>query len=215
MQQVAQYLATLLQEAKLVLSKEVQQNLVKYLKLLHKWSQVHNLTAIKDPLAMVSYHILDSLSILPFLATKGPVLDVGTGAGLPGIPLAIVCTDMNFILLDSKLKKINFVQHVVTSLQLTNVQVVNARIENYLANFKMATIVSRAFASIATFAKLSNNLADSATLFIAMKGKRDKAMLEDLPAGFKVIEFASVKVPGLEAPRTLVVFRKASNQIES
>lgn len=207
---VKQYLISGVQEQGLKITDTAVENLTRYILLLHKWNQAYNLTAVQDPLLMVDCHILDSLTVLPFLQ-KGPILDVGTGAGLPGLPLAIVCPQREFILLDSKRKKINFINHVIALLQLTNVRAIHTRVEDYKPQEAIPIIVSRAFAANMLFANSCDHLADTNTCFIAMKGKKSKALAENLPNEYKFINFETVNAPrtaGSDGERTLIFFKK-------
>lgn len=183
---------------------------LEYAELLLKWGKAFNLTGARDAPTIITQHIQDSLSLLPFLTDTRTILDVGTGAGLPGIPLAIARPDLKFILLDSTRKKINFVQHVVTSLQLANVDPRCARVETLVDQLPADMIVTRAVASLGEFAGLIRAICSPDTKIIAMKGRRDQAELEaqQLPADFKLLNIEDVKVPGLAAERCLVFLGK-------
>ncbi len=191
-----------------------QLKLIEFVNLLVKWSKVYNLTTVRDAEGIIKIHILDSLTVLPFIADSKNVLDVGTGAGLPGIPLAIACPGIQFSLVDSQQKKINFVQHVITSLALTNVTAVWQRIETLQANSPSGdgvdTIVSRAFASLSEFVNLIVNICDSKTKIVAMKGRYEIVQQEQqqLPATFELGNIERVSVPGIDAERCLVFLRR-------
>ena len=177
--------------------------LIRYLELLARWNQAYNLTAVREPAEMVSKHVLDSLAILPFVA--GPtVADVGTGAGLPGIPLAVARPDLRFTLVDSNGKKTRFVTQAVAELRLANVTVIQARAEDWTPPALFDQVVSRAFASLADFAKLAGGLAAPGGRLLAMKGTEPKDELAAIPAGFRVLQVHPLKVPGLDAERCLV-----------
>lgn len=181
--------------------------LLSYVELLTRWNQAYNLTAVRDPVEMVSKHLLDSLAILPFVT--GPTLaDVGTGAGLPGIPLALARPDLRLTLIDSNGKKTRFVTQAVAELKLKNVTVVQARTEAWQAPAPFAQVVSRAFASLADFAKLAGGLAAPGGRLLAMKGADPQDEIAALPAGFRVLAVHPLKVPGLDAERCLVELEK-------
>ncbi len=181
-----------------------------YSELLIKWGGVFNLTAARTVEQIMTEHVQDSLSLLPFLTNVTSVLDVGTGAGLPGIPLSIAREDVQFKLLDSRQKKINFVQHVVTSLQLPNVQPICSRVETLSLSDRVDMVVSRAFASLYDFTSVIDGLCDDNTQIIAMKGRVEQAKVEaeQLPRGFKLLNIEKVVVPGVAKERCLVFLAK-------
>ena len=181
--------------------------LLAYVGLLARWNQAYNLTAIRDPQEMLTKHVLDSLAVLPFVAPT-PCLDVGTGAGLPGIPLAIARPDIRFTLLDSNGKKTRFVTQAVAELKLGNVDVVQARTEAWAAPAPFPQVLSRAFASLQDFAKLAGGLAAPGGRLLAMKGARPDEEIAALPAGFRLLAVHPLKVPGLDAERCLVELEK-------
>lgn len=202
-----------LQKMGVTLCDVTQQKLLEYVALLAKWSKVYNLTTVRDPGQIVALHVLDSLSVLPYLNEVGSVLDVGTGAGLPGIPLAIACPNISFRLVDSQQKKISFIQHVITSLGLTNVAATQQRVEVLRANSTVDhgfdVIVSRAFASLQEFVKLINNVCNTQTKIIAMKGRRELVLQEVglLPPDYQLINIETVTVPGVDGERCLVFLK--------
>ena len=180
-----------------------QAKLLAYLDLLQRWSRAYNLTAIRDPAEMISRHLLDSLSVLPWI--RGPqLLDAGTGAGLPGVPLAIARPDLAVTLLDSTGKKVRFLNHVARELRLENVYPVQARLESYAPEGAFDTIVSRAFSSLAAFAGAARHLAGTAPL-LAMKGRYPSDELGGLPAWVRVESVEKLTVPGLQEDRHLVI----------
>jgi len=199
-----------LQQMQINLPDSAKQQLLDYVALLAKWSKVYNLTTLREPEQIISHHILDSLTLLPFLGNVQTVLDVGTGAELPGIPLAIARPDISFRLIDSQQKKVNFIQHVITSLKLTNVSAVWARIETLESYPAVDMVVSRAFASLNDFVTLIAKLCDSKTQIIAMKGKTEQVLNEQkhLPKEFNLVSIKAVRVPSLEAERCLVFLTK-------
>lgn len=205
-------LAEGLSAANLNISESTQLQFVEYIKLLVKWNAVHNLTAIRDPFEMVKRHVLDSLALLPdldnFCKNRSPgqvsVLDVGTGAGLPGILLALCRPEQSFTLLDSNQKKIAFVQHVILSLKLSNVIAVCSRVEQYRSAVLFDWIISRAFASLSDFVALSHPLCKRDGKLVAMKGVIDPAEVANVSSDYVIEKIVPVQIPGLAAQRTLV-----------
>ncbi|KPK69884.1 MAG: hypothetical protein AMJ84_08770 [Acidithiobacillales bacterium SM23_46] len=188
----------------LALEPGCAQQLVAYVHLLERWAGTHNLTAVRDPQEMIGRHLLDSLAVLPYL--RGPqVIDVGTGAGLPGIPLACASPDLQFTLLDSNRKKLAFVRQAVHALSLRNVAVVAARVEDFRSERKFATLVSRAFASIPDMLAACGHLAGPDTRILAMKGVLPREELAHMPPSFQVIDVIALEIPGLDAERHLVI----------
>ena len=184
---------------------EQQARLVAFLGLLVRWNQAYNLTAVRDPLEMVAKHLLDSLAIAPFLFGE-TVLDVGTGAGLPGLPLAILAPERRFWLLDGNNKKVRFVRQAVLELGLMNVEPVQARIEAYRPGRKFSTIVSRAVAAEAVLPVLAADLCDRPGRLLLMKGRSDEASDERAWASLNPIVHR-LTVPFLDAPRHLIELR--------
>ncbi|MDG4562928.1 MAG: 16S rRNA (guanine(527)-N(7))-methyltransferase RsmG [Candidatus Competibacter sp.] len=174
-----------------------------FLSLLERWNRAYNLTAVRDPKAMVVRHVLDSLSILPWLEGMR-VLDVGSGAGLPGIPLAIVRPDCEFVLLDSNGKRTRFMNQVVAELKLANVSVVRSRIEDYRPAILMNSVVSRAFATLAEMVAEAGRLCAPEGRLLAMKGVFPDDELARLPSGYNVVGVYPLQVPDLDAERHLV-----------
>lgn len=195
-------LAAGIAEMDLSVSLEAQQKLLSYLELLQKWSKVYNLTAVRDPLEMVTLHLLDSLSVLPYIKAQS-LLDVGSGAGLPGIVLAICRPQLQVTTIDTVQKKAIFMRQVKGELGLENLEVVHARVENYQATEKFEAIISRAFSEIALFIKLTKHLIAENGQWLAMKGVAPQQELEGLEIKFNSIIL--LKVAGLEAERHLVV----------
>ncbi|MCB1724456.1 MAG: 16S rRNA (guanine(527)-N(7))-methyltransferase RsmG [Chromatiaceae bacterium] len=189
------------------LDADQQERLVGYLELLERWNKVFNLTAVRDRADMVRRHLLDSLSILPWVVA-GPVLDVGTGAGLPGIPLAIARPQLAFSLLDSNGKKTRFVRQVVAELGLANVEVINGRVEALARPRAFTRITSRAFATLADMLAGSDALLADGGRWLAMKGAAPLAELRELPNGIDA-EVVELQVPGEPGRRHLVIMQRA------
>jgi 16S rRNA (guanine527-N7)-methyltransferase len=210
-----------LKALKLDCSLDVQARLLDYVRLLDKWNRVYNLTAVRDPAQMVARHLLDSLTVLPFLDKElgaelngagGRILDVGTGAGLPGIPLALLSAqpypERQFVLLDSNSKKTRFMQQAVAELALENVQVVHARTESFRAEAGFDVVVSRAFASVADMLAGAGQHCKPGGVMLAMKGANPSAELADLDAAFVLEKVHQLQVPGLDEERHLVCLRR-------
>lgn len=175
-----------------------------FLRELSKWNAAYNLTAIRDPVQMVTHHLLDSLSVLPYLHGEC-CLDIGTGAGLPGLVLALARPQTRWTLLDSKSKKIRFLQHIVLELKPANVELVTGRAEHYEPSRRFSTIISRAFGSLADFQRITAHLNAKDGHLLAMKGTwpgHELAELVDVKP-----EVVKLQVPGLESERHLVIFR--------
>lgn len=174
-----------------------------YLSLLERWNRAYNLTAVRDPEAMVIRHVLDSLSILPWL--RGPrVLDVGSGAGLPGIPLAIARPEHEFYLLDSNGKRTRFLIQAVAELRLGNVEVVRGRVEDYRPETPFDSVVSRAFATLVDLVADAGRLCAPEGRLLAMKGVFPDDELARLPPSYRVVGVYPLRVPSLDAERHLV-----------
>jgi 16S rRNA (guanine527-N7)-methyltransferase len=195
-----------LAELKRQLGKGQADQLLAYLGLLARWNRSYNLTAVRDPAIMVRRQLLDSLSILPWL-DQGPVLDVGTGAGLPGIPLAIARPDQNFSLLDSNGKKTRFVTQVVGELGLANVEVIRSRVEQLDRPQHYARIISRAFATLAEMVEKTAPLLAPDGCWLAMKGTAPLVEHADLPVDL-VVKTVALQVPGERGQRNLVILRR-------
>ena len=193
-----------LKDLNLTLSSGQQQKLIDYVELLHKWNKTYNLTAIREPSQMITKHILDSLAINPYLQGDR-IIDVGTGAGLPGIPLAINNPDKQFTLLDSNGKKTTFLTQAKAILALENVVVVKHRAESFHPEQCFDTVLSRAFTSVQNMLKMTAHLCCPDGRFLAMKGRYPAQELAELPEGFEVQQAPRVDVPGLFEARHLVI----------
>lgn len=188
----------------LILDAGRQSALLQYLVLLKKWNRVYNLTAIREIRKMVSGHLLDSLAVVPHLR-GARVLDVGSGAGLPGIPIAIACPERDIVLLDSSHKKTAFLRQAIADLALANASVVCERVEAWRTEQGFDIIISRAYAEIAEFAQQSKRLLAPDGVLVAMKGVHPYDEIERLPEEYRVREVIELRVPGLEAARHLVM----------
>lgn len=195
------------------LDEPVRQGLIDYVLLLAKWNKAFNLTAIRDPAQMVTRHLLDSIAVAPHLA-EGRVIDVGTGPGLPGIPLALVFPERRFVLLDSNSKKTRFLVQAKAALGLDNVEVVHARVEDHRPERLFDTVITRAFASLPDILKSSCHLLAPDGSFLAMKGLVPHEELAALPAGFHVVEIIRLVVPGLDEEQRHLVRISANGMPE-
>lgn len=182
-----------------VTEHQVEQ-LLDFIKLIEKWNKAYNLTAIRGREEMVRLHILDSLAILPHVEGKR-VIDIGTGAGLPGIPLAICLPEISFTLLDSNAKKTRFVQQVVLELKLKNVAVLHSRVENYHPEQPYDAVLARAFAGLTDIVKLTAHLLGKHGVLLAMKGQNLEAELAEITTKKSVIR---ISIPGADVERCLV-----------
>lgn len=192
------------------LSAEQRQRLLGYLALLIKWNKAYNLTAVRNPDEMVSRHLLDSLSVVPFVAKLGDSwLDVGSGGGMPGIPLAILFPDKRFTLLDSNGKKTRFLTQVKLELGLANLEVVHSRVEEFQPEAPFAGICSRAFSSLEDFSNWTRHLGNGDTHWLAMKGVQPDDELQALPADFRLQSCDVLKVPGCQGQRHLLILRRS------
>ncbi len=189
------------QQLGLDLPVAVIDKLLAYLELLVKWNKVHNLTAVRDPEEMVTLHLLDSLSVLPHVPT-GRLLDVGSGAGLPGIILAICRPDLQVTTIDAVQKKASFMRQAKAELQIDNLQVVAGRVEQLKPELPFDTVISRAFSEIALFIQLTKHLIAEEGLWLAMKGQMPQGELEAISLKPSKVELLAV--PGLDAQRHLV-----------
>ncbi len=193
----------------LALDAAARAKLVAYLELIGKWNKVHNLTAVREPAQMVVLHLLDSLSVLPHVAHARTLLDVGTGAGLPGIPIAIARPDLAVTLLDSSHKKATFLRQAKAELALANVEVACERVENWHPPAPFDAVVSRAFAELADFVTQSGHLLAPGGTMLAMKGVYPFEEIARIPSTHRVESVVALAVPTLEAQRHLVLMKAA------
>lgn len=189
------------------LTAQQRDRLLGYVSLLARWNKAFNLTAVREPGAMISHHIADSLAVLPYLAGE-TVLDVGSGAGLPGIPLAIADPGRRFVLLDSNGKKVRFLRQAILELKLDRIELIKSRIEQYRPPRPFDTVISRAFNSVSSFFETCAPACGPETRILAMKGRRPDDELRALPPGTGITLVARLWVPGLSAQRHLIGLKR-------
>lgn len=196
-----------LEQLALALPASAREQLLQYLALLAKWNRIYNLTAIRDPLGMVSHHLLDSLAVIPHLALPpgARVADAGSGAGLPGIPLALANPEWQVALIEANQKKAAFLRQASIELELFNVEVHEGRVEAWRPTDRFALVISRAFTRLAEFVATCRQLVASGGMLAAMKGKHPQAELADLPADVHCKAVIALEVPFLDAERHLVL----------
>lgn len=205
----AEELSTGARQLGLELSAAQQEQLLAYLALLIKWNKAYNLTAVRDPDEMVSRHLLDSLSVMSFIHSPR-WLDVGSGGGMPGIPLSILHPDKQVTVLDSNGKKTRFLTQVKLELKLDNLTVIHKRVEEFQPAQPFTGIISRAFSSMENFTNWTRHLGDSQTQWLAMKGLHPADELVALPADFKVDSEQALTVPGCQGQRHLLILRRTA-----
>jgi len=208
----SQLLASGVEQLEIKVDEPQQILLLQYVQLLQKWNKAYNLTAIEATDEIISKHILDSLSVAKYLQGNN-IIDVGSGAGLPGIPLAIICADRQFTLLDSNVKKIRFIQQAIIDLRLKNVQAIHQRVEDFptskQADEVFNTLVSRAFTGSDKLFTTCENLLRHLSVggqIIFMLGKQKH--LEALPKSYNMTEIHSLEIPYLEAQRHIAIAEK-------
>lgn len=186
----------------ITLGETQEERLLQFLALLVKWNKAYNLTAVRDPLEMVGRHLLDSLAVLPHLRGVR-CLDMGTGAGLPGIPLAIMCPQKQFVLLDSNGKKIRFVRQAILELGLENVETAQIRVESYRPEAGFDTLIARAFTALPQMIELTAHLRSAHTLLLAMKAEKAESELVWLKGGLTT-QIIPLEIPFTEGERCLI-----------
>ncbi|EBG7564082.1 16S rRNA (guanine(527)-N(7))-methyltransferase RsmG [Salmonella enterica] len=203
-------LSRLLDEAGISLTDHQKKHLVAYVGMLDKWNKAYNLTSVRDPAEMIVRHILDSIVVAPYLQGQR-FIDVGTGPGLPGIPLAIVLPDAHFTLLDSLGKRVRFLRQVQHELKLENITPVQSRVEAYPSEPPFDGVISRAFASLSDMVSWCRHLPGDKGRFYALKGQLPEDEIASLPNNFSVESVEKLRVPQLEGERHLVIIK--SNKV--
>ncbi len=192
---------------KLDIDAAKQDKMLAFLELLVKWNQAYNLSGIKDHQAMLRLHLLDSLSILPYIRGK-KILDVGTGAGLPGLLLAICLPESCFSLLDSNGKKMRFIYQSVAKLKLENIDIVQQRVESYQSQEAFDIVLSRAFSTLKQFIEQSQHLLATQGRLLAMKGQYPEQEIAEMPTNFRVLAVHELSLPGEPGSRHLLELGK-------
>ncbi len=205
--ELAQQLKVALAETDLSVTELQQQQLVGYVQLMHKWNKAYNLTSVRNPAEMLVKHILDSIVVAPYLQGTR-FIDVGTGPGLPGIPLAIMLPDKHFYLLDSLGKRVRFMRQAGHELGLKNITPIQSRVEEFQPPEKLDAVLSRAFASIKDMLHWCQHLVDSSGAFLALKGVYPEQEIAEIAADFHVNDVVKLAVPGLQGDRHLVHISK-------
>ncbi|WP_150138271.1 16S rRNA (guanine(527)-N(7))-methyltransferase RsmG [Candidatus Enterovibrio escicola] len=200
-------LTELIKQGRMDISSYQEYQLIRYVELLHKWNSTYNLTSVRDPHDMVIKHIMDSLVVSPYLKGK-TFIDVGTGPGLPGIPLAIINPTKSLTLLDCLGKRINFIRQVIYELKINNITTVKSRVEEFQPEEGFDGVLSRGFASMKNMVKICHHLPSQNGRFLALKGRIDQKEIDDLPAECSVTDIKPLSVPGLEGERHLVILVK-------
>lgn len=200
-------LKNLLKQTALSLTEQQEKQLVQLVLLLNKWNKAYNLTSVRDPMEMLVKHILDSLVVSPYLQGDR-FIDVGTGPGLPGLPLAIINLDKTFVLLDSLGKRISFIRNAVRELGLTNVETVLSRVEEYQPDHQFDGVLSRAFASLKDMTDWCHHLPDQNGIFYALKGQYHQDEIAELSNNFSVSEVIELNVPELIGERHLILIKQ-------
>ncbi|MGC6359100.1 16S rRNA (guanine(527)-N(7))-methyltransferase RsmG [Bisgaard Taxon 45] len=205
-QQLNQKLDILLKQTALSITDQQKAQLVKLILLLNKWNKAYNLTSVRDPMDMLVKHILDSLVVSPYLSGER-FIDVGTGPGLPGLPLAIINPHKQFVLLDSLGKRISFIRHAVRELGLHNVETVLSRVEEYRPEQLFDGVLSRAFASLKDMTDWCQHLPNQDGYFYALKGLYHQEEVEELGEKFTIQQVVQLQVPTLVGERHLVIVK--------
>jgi 16S rRNA (guanine527-N7)-methyltransferase len=204
----ARQLGAGLAELGLSLPAGAERQLIAYLELLRKWNKVYNLTAIRDTAAMVTQHLLDSLAVLPHLPGVATLADIGSGAGLPGIPLAIARSDTRVVLVEAVGKKTSFLQQAKIELGLSNVSIHCGRVEEWAGESGFDAVISRAFSDLAQFVRLAGRLVAPGGRIYAMKGAYHDAEVAAVPPPWRIAAAPQLRVPGLSGQRHLIILER-------
>jgi len=199
----------LLAQTDLNITNEQASQLVQLVELLVKWNKAYNLTSVRDPSQMLVKHIMDSIVVSPHLEGNS-FIDVGTGPGLPGLPLAILNPDKHFVLLDSLGKRLRFIRQAILSLGLKNVEIVQSRVEEYKPEIGFDCVLSRAFASLEDMLSWCHHLPNEDGHFLALKGQYPESEILNLDSKFKFLESVTLQVPQLDGERCLVKVKRVS-----
>lgn len=192
------------------ISELQKQQLINYVLLIDKWNKTYNLTSVRNPQDMLIKHIFDSIVVSPHLQGNHFV-DVGTGPGLPGIPLAIMNPDKTFLLIDSLGKRVRFIKQSLYELKMSNVTAMQIRVEDLEIAEPFDGVLSRAFASLKDMLYWCQNMTDENGLFLALKGQVNQLELDEIPTGFTVVDCVNLAVPNLQGERHLIKVKKISN----
>ncbi len=184
-----------------------KRSMLGYLSLLKRWNRVYNLTTVNNDKDFVTRHLLDSLSVVPYLKGK-KIIDIGTGAGLPGIPVALACPDLEVTLLDSNAKRCRFLRQVQAQLKLQNIKIVQQRAEKFHPDEKFDSLLSRAFSRLSSYIACSGHLLEDDGRLLAMKGQWPGEEPEKIAAGFRIENVIKLNVPGLAEQRHLVICKR-------
>jgi 16S rRNA (guanine527-N7)-methyltransferase len=202
-----QQLQSMLAQTDLDVTDMQQKQLVQLVELLNKWNKAYNLTSVREPAQMLVKHIMDSIVVSPYLQGER-LIDVGTGPGLPGLPLAILNPDKKFVLLDSLGKRLSFIRQAVLALGLKNVEFVQSRVEEYQPDEKFDVVLSRAFASLSDMLFWCKHLPNETGHFLALKGQYPEQEIAQLDKQFELIGSIPLRVPNLEGERCLVKVKR-------
>ncbi len=196
-------------ELRLDLPEQAIERLLDFGELLLKWNRIYNLTSIRNPREIVTLHLLDSLTLLPYVRDYASIADIGSGAGLPGIPLCIARSDLEVHSVEAVNKKVSFQRQAKIELSLSRFFPENLRVEDFLPQVRFEAVVSRAFSSLADFVRSSGHLLKPGGALLAMKGRLPEAEMAELPDGWRVASASPLEVPGLDAARYVVEIRHA------